>query len=88
MRGPHPPLPDSGIYRLILWVMVATVVCGAILAIAGETLAQDPGLSRLGTGMALIGGAIYGFFRWLGLREARRRAQTPADPPDTTTFGK
>jgi len=79
---PGPPLPDSGIYRFILWLMVATVVCGVILAIAGETLARDPALSRLGAGMALIGGAVYGFFRWRGRREAARRGQSPARPPD------
>jgi len=80
MRRSTPPLPNDGIYRLILWLMVATVICGALLAIAGETLAQDPGLSRLGTGMALIGGAIYAVFRWLGIREARRKRT-----PDTTS---
>ncbi len=68
-----PPLPGDGMYRLILWLMVATVICGTILAIAGETLAQNQALSRLGAGMALIGGVVYAVFRWLGLREARRR---------------
>ena len=91
MRGSRPPLPDpslpkGGIYRLILLLMVATVVCGAILAIAGETVAQNQDLSRLGTGMALIGGAIYAFFRWLGIREARRHErQPPVDPPGTNS---
>ena len=39
-------------------------------------------MSRLGTGMAVIGGIVYAFFRWLGLREARRR-QACTDSPDT-----
>ncbi len=83
MRRASPPLPSNGIYRLILWVMVATVVCGAVLAIAGETLAQDPALSRLGIGMALIGGAIYAFFRWLGIREARCQAHRRGETTDS-----
>jgi hypothetical protein len=87
--SPRPSLAGDGIYRAILWVMVVTVIGGAILAIAGETLAQDPALARLGTGMALLGGAIYGFFRWLGIRETRRR-QIPAEtretiPPETNS---
>lgn len=82
MRRSTPPLPNDGIYRLILWLMVATVICGALLAIAGETLAQDQALSRLGTGIALIGGAIYAVFRWLGIREARRKktSETTSGP--------
>jgi uncharacterized membrane protein YvlD (DUF360 family) len=80
---PNPPLPAEGIYRFILWLMIATVICGAILAIAGEILARDTGLSRLGTGMAVIGGVVYAFFRWLGRREARRQARDAADNPDT-----
>ncbi len=85
MRGPTPPLPTDGIYRLVLWLLVATVVCGAVLAVAAEALTQDPALSRLGTAMAVIGGLIYAFFRWLGAREARRRqAQGTADTQDAT----
>lgn len=74
MRRDRAPLPDEGIYRTILWVLVGTVVAGAVLSIAGETVLNNPGLSRLGAGIALVGGAIYAFFRWLGRREARRRA--------------
>jgi uncharacterized membrane protein YvlD (DUF360 family) len=81
MRRATPPMPNSGIYRLILWLMVATVVCGVILAIAAGTLVQDPALGRFGTGMALIGAAIYGFFRWLGAREARHQQDQRRDTP-------
>ena len=87
MRKASPPLPDNGIYRFILWLMVVTVIGGAILAIAGETLAQNPALSRLGTGMALIGGAIYAFFRWLGHREARRRSDSQNANSGDTNLG-
>lgn len=74
MRRDRPPLPKEGIYRTILWVMVATVVVGAVMAIAGETVYRDPAMSRVGTGAALIGAAIYALFRYLGAREAKRRA--------------
>jgi len=80
MRKLDSPLAGDGIYRLILWLMIATVICGAVLAIVGGTVAQNQALSRLGTGMAVIGGVIYAFFRWLGLREARRR-QARDDSP-------
>jgi uncharacterized protein YjeT (DUF2065 family) len=77
MRGftpSRPPVrPGDGIYRTILWVMVVTVVLGALLAIVGETQLQDPALRRLGMATAVIGAAIYAFFRVLGAREARRR---------------
>ena len=66
-------MPQDGIYRAILWTMAATVVAGAIFAILGETIAQNPTMVRVGAGVALIAGAIYGFFRWLGTRENRRR---------------
>lgn len=66
-------MPQDGIYRAILWTMAATVVAGVIFAILGETIAQNPIMVRVGTGVALIAGAIYGFFRWLGTKENRRR---------------
>jgi threonine/homoserine efflux transporter RhtA len=84
MRGSTPPRPPArpgdGIYRIILWVMVVTVVLGAALAIVGETQLQDPALGRLGVAIAVIGAAVYAFFRILGAREARRRQErTEAD---------
>ena len=66
-------MPQDGIYRAILWIMAATVVAGGIFAILGETAAQNPVMVRVGTGVALVAGAIYGFFRWLGTKEIRRR---------------
>jgi hypothetical protein len=70
---PRKPTPGDGIYHAILLVMVATVVLGAVLAIGGETILHDPGVSRLGTVMALLGAAIYAAFRVLGAREPKRR---------------
>ncbi len=66
-------MQQDGIYRAILWTMAATVVAGAIFAILGETIAQNPIMVRVGTGVTLVAGAIYGFFRWLGTKEIRRR---------------
>ena len=78
MTGPSSNGPTShperdGIYRIILWVLVADVILGAVLTIAGETVLGNPVLSRVGFGMAIIGAVLYFFFRWLGAREAKRR---------------
>jgi hypothetical protein len=69
-----PPLPQDGIYRTILMVLVIDIVAGALLAVAGESLFQRPALSDLGTALALIGAALYVFFRFLGARQAKREA--------------
>ncbi len=70
-----PPLPQDGIYRTILLVLVIDIVAGALLAVAGESLFQRPELSTLGTALALIGAALYVFFRLLGARQAKREAE-------------
>ena len=68
------PRPErDGIYRTILWVLVADVMLGAVLTVAGESVLNSPALSRIGFGMAIVGAALYVFFRWLGAKEARRR---------------
>jgi hypothetical protein len=59
--------------------MVGTVMVGAFVAIAGETVYRDPELSRLGVIIAFIAAGIYAFFRVLGVREARRRARDADD---------
>jgi hypothetical protein len=63
-------LSNDGVYRAILWALVLTVVAGAVFAILGETVLHDPVMVRVGTGVALVGGAIYAFFRRLGTRRA------------------
>ncbi len=80
MSRQRPPLPSDGIYRTILWVLVLTIVVGAIATIGGETVWHDPAISNLGAIVALVGGALYAFFRWLGMREAKRRGGE--DGPD------
>ena len=76
------PLSDDGIYRAILWALVLTVVAGAVVAILGQTLAQDPVMARVGTGAAFLGGLVYAFFRWLGTRHAKRNGQGGTPPED------
>jgi len=66
------PLPKDGIYRTILLVLVGSVIAGAILALAGESYFGDPAISNVGTGIVVICGGLYLFFRLLGRREARR----------------
>ena len=80
MARERPPLPDDGLYRTILWVIVLTIVAGAIVTIGGQTVWQDPEISNFGAIVALVGGALYVVFRWLGMREAKRRAGE--DDPD------
>lgn len=79
-RRDKEPLPQDGIYRVILWLMVANVVTGATLMLLGGELWEDPGIRRFGTWLAVISGALYFFFRWLARREARRRAEAEDGP--------
>ncbi len=65
----------DGIYRAILWVLVLTVVAGAIFAILGETAAHDPVMVRVGAGVALVAGVIYAFFRRLGAKQNKPRGE-------------
>lgn len=73
-------MPRDGIYRAILWVLVLTVVAGALFAILGETAAQDPVMVRVGAGVALVAGVIYAFFRRLGAKERKRRGDADGGP--------
>jgi len=73
-RDPPAPLHD-GIYRTILWALVATVVAGVLTAVVGDTLYRNPAIGRLGSITALIGGALYAFFRYFGARESQRRSK-------------
>ena len=75
MAPPESPVPQDGIYRTILMVLVASVLIGAAVALAGELVYQDKGISHAGAWMALICGGLYFFFRLLGKREMRRRAE-------------
>ena len=65
----------DGIYRAILWVLALTVVAGASFAILGETAAHDPVMVRVGAAVALLAGLIYAFFRRLGAKQNKPRAE-------------
>ena len=65
--------PPDPIYRIILWVLVADVVLGAFLALAGEFIWPSAVLRYTGAGLAVVAGLLYFFFRWLGRREAGRQ---------------
>ncbi len=63
----------DGVYVMILGLMVANVLVGAVLALLGEAVLGRPGISLFGTWLALGGGLGYLFFRWLGGREQKKR---------------
>ncbi len=71
-------LPDDGIFRAILLVLVASAIAGAGLMVTGEYLFHSPAMVTVGTGAALFCGALYFFFRLLGKRELRRRNEIDA----------
>ena len=64
--------PPDPIYRIILWVLVADVVIGAGLALAGEFIWPSAALRYTGVGLAVLAGLLYLFFRWLGRRAGGR----------------
>ena len=78
-----PPLPDDGIYRMILVVLVASLLIGAILALAGALVWHSPGLSQAGTGLVIVSGLAYAFFRILGARQARKRARAAEEATES-----
>ena len=77
-------MPEDGIFRAILWVLVITVVAGGALTLGGKYIYHSEAMIRVGTGAVLIAGALYFVFRWLGRREARRREAAAAgrEPPE------
>ena len=79
MSQPDPPLPQDGIYRTILGVLVASVLLGGVIGLAGDLVYKDRGIALAGTWMAVICGGLYFFFRLLGKREARRQAERQRD---------
>jgi high-affinity Fe2+/Pb2+ permease len=72
-RRQHDPR-DEPIYRAILTLLVASVLAGAVLTLAGEALTGNRALAHAGLGMALVCGLLYWVFRLLGRRAARRAA--------------
>ena len=78
-------MPGDGLFRAILLVLVVSAMLGAAIMLTGEYVLQSPEAVRLGSGIALVCGALYFFFRLLGKREMRRRerramAEKESDP--------
>jgi hypothetical protein len=73
MTDPHSDPRKEPIYRAILAVLVASVLAGAVLTLAGEPLFDSRPLANAGFGMALICGLLYWVFRLIARRAARRR---------------
>ena len=87
MAGPRASQPNESIYRAILIVLVVSLLAGVVIALVGEYRLHSAPVSRAGAWLAIVSGAIYVFFRWLGRREARRRAaaREPGDDPQDSS---
>ena len=72
-------MPKDPIFRTILLCLAATVVCGAILALAGDHYFMDEGVKNVGVGIVLVSGACYLFFRILGAKQAKKEAAQEAE---------
>ncbi len=76
---------NDRIYLAILSVLMATVVLAAIVTLVGELVLQNPAIKTAGFSIALVAGAIYFFFRFLGGVRYRqwlaRRRKRDADGP-------
>lgn len=76
-------MPNDGLFRAILLALVVSAMLGGAIMLAGEYLLHSPDAVRLGTGIAIVCGALYFFFRLLGRREMKRRADKAAAQEDT-----
>ena len=72
-------MPDDGIFRAILAVLVISMVIGVAVMLAGFYVTQSEAMINAGTGLALMSGLAYGFFRLLGRREHNRRDRGGGD---------
>jgi len=79
-RRSKEPIPRDGIYLAILGLLVVNVVAGVALMLLGGELWDNPEISRAGAWLAGITGLLYIFFRWFGIREARRKARVKEEP--------
>jgi len=61
------------IYRMILAVLAASVIVGALLSLTGERLFGSRALANAGLGMGVLCLVLYWVFRLLGRRAARRQ---------------
>jgi hypothetical protein len=85
MAGPRASLPNESIYRAILIVLGVSLLAGVAIALVGEYMLHSEPVSQAGAWLAIVSGAIFFFFRWLGRRETRRGAaerEERRDPSD------
>lgn len=75
----RPPLPEEPIWRWILIVLLAGTVLATLLALAADGLWRRPALASAAGWAAIVTAALYLFFRWLGAREAAKRAGGTGD---------
>lgn len=74
MPDERPPDPrQDRVYVAILAVLVASVIAGAAVALAGDLVYHSEAMRRAGVGLAVVSGIVYLFFRILGRRAAGRR---------------
>jgi len=78
-----PPLPKDPIWRWILGVLAFSTFGAVLLSILAGERWGNPTLSAVAGWSAVITGLLYLFFRWLGAREARRRAAEGPNAPKT-----
>lgn len=76
-------MPNDGLFRAILLVLVVSAMAGAAIMLAGEYFLQSPEAVRLGTGIAIVCGGLYFIFRLLGKREMKRRKNRAAAQEDS-----
>ncbi len=77
-----PPLPDEPIFRWILYVLVGSTVMATFIAIGADYAWGQPLLARVAGWSAITTGLLYLVFRWLGAREAAKRAGAAPPPGD------
>ncbi len=70
---PSPDPRQDRVYVAILAVLVASVIAGAAVALAGDLIYHSEAMRRAGVGLAVVSGIVYLFFRILGKRAAGRR---------------
>lgn len=63
---------NDPLYRAVIAVLVASVLAGAFLTLAGEALFGSRALATVGLGMAVVCGVLYWLLR-LRARQADRR---------------
>jgi len=82
MTGHTAPRPDrDAIYRLIQWVMLSDVLIGIVLMAVGAFILDARAMVIAGAGLAVIGAAMFFFFRLLARRARDTATPSPRSSP-------